>query len=137
MRCVTVFGTVLALIGLSGCAARTVPAGHDVEPFVGRSVTIEGVVDRTVATMPNGPQGAFCLTVPPGRWVTPVRETTLQHGQAQIAFESPGDAAKPSIGQRVRVTGRLQRLPAHVRDEPALPQYELRDAKWEAIASSD
>jgi hypothetical protein len=133
MRRLLLVLSLLAAAGFGGCAAQKVRSGQDVEPFVGKTVTIEGTVEATAAVMPNHPQGnTFCLTVPPGRWVTPVRESTIYHGDTRIAFESPTAAPKLTSGDRVRVTGRLERLKTPSAEEGA-PQYELRDARWESL----
>ena len=128
---------VLLLTTLIGCAARTVTRGEDVEPRVGKTVTIEGTVEATAAIMPDKGQGnTFCLTIPPGQWVTPVRESTMYHGDTRIAFTSSTDAPQLKSGDRVGVTGRLARLKTPMQGDAA-PQYELRDAKWEAVDSGD
>jgi len=126
---------LLTAVGLGGgCAARTVPAGGDVEPFVGKSVRIDGTVERSAIVMPATRwDGNFCLTLPPGRRFMPVQEMTLQHGQARIAFASANTDRTLAVGDPVRVTGRLRRTSTAGTVADGAARYELVDARWEAI----
>lgn len=125
---------LLAAAGWGGCAARSVPAGGDVEPFVGQAVRLEGTVARSAYVMPEARwEGNFCLTLPPGRGLRPVQQATLQHGDARIAFASARADRKLTVGEPVRVTGRLRRVPGFESVRDSAPRYELVDARWESI----
>jgi hypothetical protein len=106
--------------------------GQEVGPLVGKTVTIDGTIDRTAAMMPAGrARNTYCLTVPPGSWPTPIVESTLHHGRAPIAFTTPVARPGPAVGERVRVTGRLHRVPSLPGDVE--PTYELRGASWRRV----